>query len=378
MSTPTLDRNDSGTNAPTTATGGTAVDRQIRALRWGRLSAVLRPRHLIAALALLVAAALAFAINIGQGDYPLSIPQVFEVLFGGGNRLERLVVLEWRMGRTMVGLVVGLALGLAGALTQSVSRNPLASPDILGISQGASAAVVTVLVMGTSVAGLTVPAALLGGGTAAIALVGGLITAAVIYLLAWRRGIDPFRLVLVGIGINAMLTSVITFMIVRADINTAAQAKVWLTGSLAGQGWPQFWPVLICLAVAVIALALVSYDLQATQLGDDAARALGVRLRVSQGVMLLIAVGLTAITVSAAGPIGFVAFVAPQLALRLCRTATPPLIGSALTGAALLLLSDWVARVVLPWELPVGIVTAAIGGPFLLHLVIQTNRKASA
>lgn len=356
---------------------GAIVDEQIRAVRWGPLSAVLRPRHMIAVLALLVVSSLAFAVNIGEGDYPLSIPEVFEVLFGGGSRIERLVVLEWRMGRTMVGLLVGLALGLAGALTQSVARNPLASPDILGISQGASAAVVTFLVLGSTVGGLTIPAAMLGGGTATIALVGGLLTAAVIYVLAWRRGIDPFRLVLVGIGINAMLTSVITYMIVRADINTAAQAKVWLTGSLAGQGWPQFWPLLLAVAIAIIILVLVSYDLYATQLGDDAARALGVRLRVSQGVMLLVAVALTAVTVSAAGPIGFVAFVAPQVALRLCGTSTPPLIGSALTGASLLLLSDFVARVILPWELPVGIVTAAIGGPFLLHLVIRTNRKAS-
>ena len=311
---------------------------------------------------LVLAAVLAFAASITIGDHPITLEKVFEVFMGGGTRLQRTVVLKWRLHRAVAAVAVGLALGLAGALTQSVTRNPLASPDVLGISQGASACAVTIIV--------------LGSGTVA-ALIGSPLAAVVIWLLGSRRGMDTFRLVLSGIMITALLQSYITWLLLRADISDAAIAKTWLTGSLVASSANRNLPVLLVLALIVPTIGYMAFQLRAMTLGDDMAAGLGVSVDKHKALFLLVSVVLTAVAVSAAGPIGFVAFVAPQLAMRLTETPTPPLVGSALCGAALLAVADLVARAGLPVELPVGLVTSAIGGAFLVYLLIQTNRKST-
>lgn len=288
---------------------------------------------------------------------------------GGGTRLQRTVVLKWRLHRAVAAVAVGLALGLAGALTQSVTRNPLASPDVLGISQGASACAVTIIVLGSGTMGaVSLPVA---------ALIGSTLAAVVIWLLGSRRGMDTFRLVLSGIMITALLQSYITWLLLRADISDAAIAKTWLTGSLVASSANRNLPVLLVLALIVPTIGYMAFQLRAMTLGDDMAAGLGVSVDKHKALFLLVSVVLTAVAVSAAGPIGFVAFVAPQLAMRLTETPTPPLVGSALCGAALLAVADLVARAGLPVELPVGLVTSAIGGAFLVYLLIQTNRKST-
>ena len=288
---------------------------------------------------------------------------------GGGTRLQRTVVLKWRLQRAVAAVAVGVALGLAGALTQSVTRNPLASPDVLGISQGASACAVTIIVLGSGTMGaVSLPVA---------ALIGSTLAAVVIWLLGSRRGMDTFRLVLSGIMITALLQSYITWLLLRADISDAAIAKTWLTGSLVASSANRNLPVLLVLALIVPTIGHMAFQLRAMTLGDDMAAGLGVSVDKHKALFLLVSVVLTAVAVSAAGPIGFVAFVAPQLAMRLTGTPTPPLVGSALCGAALLAVADLVARVGLPVELPVGLVTSAIGGAFLVYLLIQTNRKST-
>ncbi|WP_231915963.1 FecCD family ABC transporter permease [Microbacterium karelineae] len=341
-----------------------------RAVRLGRISMVWRPGLVVAHLAFAAIVFLLVCAGIGQGDYPISIGGVAQVLFGGGTDAERFIVMDLRLPRAVIGVLVGLGLGISGAITQSITRNPLASPDILGIMAGASAGAVAVIVLG----GSTVIGATFGVPTAA--LLGGLLTATAIYLLAWRRGIEGFRLILVGIATNAILVALTSWMLVVGDIWDVTRATVWLNGSLNGRDWGDARAAIAVIAIGTVAIAM-AFPLSALKLGDETARALGVRVRTSQAALLIASVLLAAMCVTAAGPIGFVAFVAPQLALRILRTAGPPLLASGLMGAALVVGSDYVARVLLPVELPVGVVTTAIGGPFLMYLIIRTNRRLS-
>lgn len=324
---------------------------------------------LISALAVLL-----LAVGTARGDYPLPVSEVLGVLLGGGDEIQRLVVLELRLPRTLTGLLVGLALGMAGAITQSVARNPLASPDVLGITAGASAAAVALIVLGGGAAG-----GVLGSlGLPLSALLGGFGAAGLVYLLAWRGGIDGFRLILVGIGVGAVLTAFTSYLLVRAEINDATQATVWLTGSLNGRSWQHVVPVGIAVvAVGIVALACAP-ALAALRLGTDTARAVGLRVQLAVGLLVLAAVALAAVATAAAGPIAFVAFVSPQIAMRLVGSAGPPMLAGGLVGAVVVLGSDLVARTVLPVELPVGIVTAVIGAPYLIHLLVRHNRKVSA
>ncbi|MGA9872993.1 MAG: iron chelate uptake ABC transporter family permease subunit [Rhodococcus sp. (in: high G+C Gram-positive bacteria)] len=329
---------------------------------------VLTTLIMVAALFLVV------CINIGRGDFPLSIPQVVDVLFGGGSRIDRFIVMDLRLPRSLTGLLVGMALGMSGAVTQSISRNALASPDILGITAGASAAAVALIVLG----GGTFAGVLATVGLPIAALIGGVATAVVIYALAWKRGVEGFRLILVGIAINAMLTAAIGWLLISADINDVSRAQLWLNGSLNGADWSTVWPVLFAIVVVGGITVASTFTLGALRLGDDNARSLGVRLQHGQASLLLASVALAAIATAAAGPIGFVALAAPQIALRLLRTPGPPIIASAVMGGLLVVGSDLIARTILPVELPVGIVTSTLGGPFLLYLLVRSNRKVSA
>ncbi|AGE35920.1 iron chelate uptake ABC transporter family permease subunit [Corynebacterium urealyticum] len=346
------------------------------AFRVGPISFVWRPRVLL--VCLIAAALIVFlgAFSIGLGDFPISVSRVLEVVFRGeGNRVERLVVLDWRMPRVATAIAVGSALGLSGALTQTVTRNALASPDILGITTGASAMAVTVIVLG---GGSGFLGWLSGIGIPLAALLGAIFSATAIWALAWRRQADSYRLVLFGIIITALLSSYINFLMIRSELRNATQAQFWLTGSLATAGWNTTIPMVILVIACCPLLAWIGYQALATSLGPDLARALGQRVNGAQVAMLALAVALAAVAVSAAGPIGFVAFVAPQVALRMCGVSTPPLAASALTSAVLLLGADIVTQAILPVELPVGIVTSALGGIFLIYLLVQRTRSTDA
>ncbi|HKR52396.1 MAG TPA: iron chelate uptake ABC transporter family permease subunit, partial [Pseudonocardiaceae bacterium] len=303
------------------------------------------------------------------GDFPISVGEVLAVLIGGGDPAQQFIVLELRLPRTLTGVLVGAALGLSGAITQTVARNPLASPDILGVTAGASAAAVAVIVFGGD-AGVV--------GTALAALVGGLGTAALVYALAWRRGIEGYRLVLVGVGIGEVAKSITAWLLVTAQIFAAAQAMVWLTGSLNARGWEHVVPVGLALAVLVPVALLLAFGLGALQFGDDTARGLGIRVDRARSMLIIVAVGLAAVATASAGPILFVALVVPQICQRLVGAARPPLLASAVYGALLTVTADLIARTVLGAELPVGVVTAILGAPYLLYLLVRRNRKVSA
>lgn len=328
------------------------------------VSGVLRPRSLAVSAGLVLAGLLVFCVNIGQGEYGVPLAEVLRTLVGTGAPDTTFVVTELRLPRSLTGLLVGAAFGLSGAIFQSLARNPLASPDIIGITAGASAGAVLVIVIGIG-----------GIGTSAAALLGGLLAAVAVYALAWRKGASGYRLVLVGIGIGAMLSSLISYLLIRAELTQAAQATVWLTGSLNGRGWEHVRPVAVALLVLVPATLLLGRRLAVLQFGDDTARALGVNAERSRLGLVLVGVGLAGVATASAGPVGFVALVAPQVARRLTRSPGIPLVASMLTGSALVVASDVVARQVLaPTELPVGIVTALVGAPFLLWLLARAGR----
>lgn len=344
-------------------------------LRIGRrFSGVWRPRSMLVAALGLAATMLAMAVNIGRGEYPISLLEVLGVLFGGGEDTGRFIVLELRLPRSLTGALVGAAFAISGAITQSIARNPLASPDFIGINAGASAAAVFVIVLGGTYGSVSGLVAVVGVPVAALA--GGLLTAMLIYLLAYRNGIEGYRLVLVGIGIQAVCFSLVSWLLIVADVTDAGRAVVWLNGSLNARGWEHVVPVSLALLVLVPAALLLVFVLGALQFGDDTARALGVRVNGARTALLLVAVGLASVAVASAGPIAFVALVAPQLAVRLVGGSRPPLLASATVGAALTVTADLIARTAFGvTELPVGIITAVLGAPFLLYLLARRNRE---
>jgi iron complex transport system permease protein len=349
-------------------------------LRLGRLSWLVPLRAgLVAFGGVLVLAGLV-TLDLSLGDFDVPVAGVVRALLGGGDPGQQFIVMDLRLPQTVVAALAGAALGLSGALTQTFARNPLASPDILGVTQGAALGAVAVIVLSGSsgYGGALVGGRLQAVGVPIAAFVGGLGAAALLYALSWRRGIDGQRIILVGIGLSATLTALTSWLLVRARIQDAASAQVWLNGSLNARGWEHATPLLWTMAVLVPASLLLVRTLNAMQLGDDSASGLGVRPAGAQLLTLLAAVGLAAVAVSAVGPLSFVALVVPQIALRLTAGSRPPMLASMTVGACLVVGADLVTRVVIPFALPAGLVTAAIGAPYLIWLLLRTNRKASA
>ncbi|WP_225993325.1 FecCD family ABC transporter permease [Actinomadura rudentiformis] len=340
-------------------------------VRLGHVSFVWRPWLVFVTLLLASATFLVFCLSISVGDFPIELPRVIATILGQGERVDKFVIMDLRMPRALAGLIVGIALGVSGAITQSIARNPLASPDILGITGGAS----TVAVFMVTVSGGAAAAVADSVGVSAAALAGGLGTGLLVYFLAWRRGIDGFRLILIGISVSAVMEAITSWLLVTADIRDVARAQAWLVGSLDGRSWDEVRVALWCSLALLAVVAVVAFQFRPLHFGDEVAAGLGVRYSMVRAVMLLCAVLLAGVAVSAAGPVPFVALVAPQVAMRLARFPTPPLVASGLVGALLLIGADLVARTALPVTLPVGVVTAAIGGPFLVYLLVRANLR---
>ncbi|MEV7739055.1 iron chelate uptake ABC transporter family permease subunit [Streptomyces sp. NPDC088921] len=338
-----------------------------RAIRTpGGLSLRLDVRATVVVGLILLAALTASVVLIGTGDFPIPAGDVLKTLLGNGNAGQEFIINELRLPRVLVGLLVGASLGLGGALFQAISRNPLGSPDVLGLSQGATAGALTMIVLFSgSATQVTVGA-----------LGGGLVTGFAIYLLAWKQGVHGYRLVLVGIGVSAMVTAVNGYLLTRSTLTEAAQAVVWMTGSLSGRDWTQVWPLLWLCAVLVPLVLANARGLRMMEMGDDVSNALGVRVERVRLLLLVAAVLLTAAATAAAGPVSFVALTAPQLARRLTRSPGPNLVPSLCMGATLLVTADWVSQKVFGADqLPVGVVTGVLGGVYLLWLLV-TERRA--
>ncbi|MGW0622488.1 FecCD family ABC transporter permease [Streptomyces sp. NPDC002765] len=331
----------------------------------GGLSLRLDVRAVTVVVLLLLAALAASVVLIGTGDFPIPAGDVVRTLLGDGNAGQEFIVNELRLPRVLVGLLVGASLGLGGALFQAVTRNPLGSPDVLGLGQGATAgALVMIVLFSGSAAQVTLGA-----------LVGGLATGLAIYLLAWKRGVHGYRLVLVGIGVSAIVTAVNGYLLTVSDIVDAARALVWMTGSLNGRDWDQVWPLLVLCAVLVPLVLANGRGLRMMEMGDDVSHALGVRVERVRALLMVAAVLLVATATAAAGPVGFVSLTAPQLARRLTRSPGPNLLPSLCMGAALLVTADWASqRAFGADQLPVGVVTGVLGGGYLLWLLVAERR----
>jgi len=320
----------------------------------------------------LVALVLALLVaSIMVGEYVLPAADVVRVLLGGGDPGDRFVVLGLRAPRALTALVVGFALGAAGAITQSVARNPLASPDVLGVTAGATAAAVAAIVLaGTgAVSGFLVTA-----GLPLVALLGGLVATALVCLLAWRGGIEGYRLVLVGLGVNAGASAITSWLLVRAELPDLNAALVWMTGSLNRASLAIVGPVAVVVVVTTVASALTTRWLAILRFDSRVIVGLGVRRSAAQLLQIVLAVILAAAATAAAGPVPFVAFVAPQIAWRALAAQGPPPLGAGLVGACVVLAADLGARS-LPVDLPVGVITSAVGAPFLLWLLLRESRE---
>jgi iron-siderophore transport system permease protein len=341
-----------------------------RVLRWrGHLSLRYSPRAMVVTSLIVLTTVVVLCVQMVVGDYPLTLRQIGGTLAGRGDPGEEFILYTLRLPRALTAVLVGMALGLSGAVFQSITRNPLGSPDIIGFTQGASlGAVLQILVF--------------DGGQLQIvmgAVVGGLTVSLLVYVLAYRNGVQGYRLILVGIGITAILLSLVSYLLLRARIEEAQAAFVWLTGSLNARGWEHVVPVAIALAVLLPLSLAMSRPLRMLEMGDETAQALGVSVERSRLWLLLLGTLLCAVAVAAAGPVGFVALAAPQIAKRLTGSATVGLLPAAAMGALLLLASDLAAqRALAPTQLPVGVATVSVGGLYLGWLLFRENQSGRA
>ncbi|EKK5268651.1 iron-enterobactin ABC transporter permease [Cronobacter dublinensis] len=301
-----------------------------------------------------------------QGAVTLDASQVVEALSGHAPRNVSLIVTEWRLPRVTMALLLGAALGVSGAIFQSLMRNPLGSPDVMGFNTGAWSGVLVAMVL----AGQHQTA------IAFAAVAGGMATAFIVWLLAWRNGIDTFRLIIIGIGVRAMLVAFNTWLLLQASLETALSAGLWNAGSLNGITWEKTLPAAPLLLLALFASALLVRRMRLLEMGDDSACALGVSVERSRLLLMLTGVILTAGATAMAGPISFIALVAPHIARRVSGTARFGLTQAALCGALLLLGADLCAQYLFkPYQLPVGTVTVCLGGIYLIALLLQESRK---
>lgn len=311
---------------------------------------------------------LLYAASLMAGDTFYGPSEVIRVIAGETVPGASFAVGELRLPRASLGLLSGLAFGVAGVTFQTLLRNQLASPDIIGISSGASVAgVIGIVMFGASQVAVS-----------GAALAAAITTAMVIYLLSYRNGFAGTRLILIGIGVSSMLGSVVAYVLSQAaawDLQTATR---WLTGSLNGATWEQVAPVaLVCLLVLPLMVAN-SHSFGALRFGDDTATGLGVRVRLARVVAIVGAVSLVAVATAACGPVAFVAFMSGPIAARVVGPAASLLVPASLVGAGLMLLSDLVGQNAFGTRYPVGIITGALGAPFLIYLLIRSNRQRRA
>ena len=336
------------------------------ALVAGRRARVRRRVILTAVLAAAVVAVFLVTLMVGNTFYGLD--KVVRVILGETVPGASFTVGELRLPRASLGLLTGLCFGIAGVTFQTMLRNPLASPDIIGISSGASAAAVVGIIVFSLHETIV----------SFLALGAALVTAGAIYLLANRRGFAGTRLILIGIGVAAMLDSVVTYVLSRAASWDLQVAMQWLTGSLNGATWSSVAPVAIACAVLVPVLLLNQRNLGVLRLGDDSAAALGVRVQGIRIVLIISAVALLAFATAASGPIAFVAFMAGPIAARIVGPGASLALPAGLIGSLLVLVADLVGQFAFDNRYPVGVITGVLGAPYLVYLLIRSNRSGGS
>ena len=321
----------------------------------GRRSVLITPRHVIVGFILLALSLAVAVVSLRLGKFPVTAQEVIDALQGQGRKIVQVVVVKWKLPRIVLGLVAGLALGVAGALFQTITRNPLGSPDLIGFSTGAQTGILISI--------LLLPGSMLSASLASF--IGGAAVGTVTYLVSLRGGFTGLRFILVGIAISSMLVSVNRWLLVRVDDDEGLGALKAITGSLGAARWPVVTPICLAIGVTVTLTLLASRHLRVLSLGEQVATILGSPTRRVSAVLILLGTVLVAVVTMAAGPIGFVALVAPHLARLLTGSPQSPLLVSGLTGSLLMVGADLLSQLVLE-SMPVSVVTNAVGGLYLM------------
>jgi iron complex transport system permease protein len=312
---------------------------------------------------------MAIVLNVGQGEYPIPPLEVLKTILGlpNANPDYPFIISTLRLPRTLVAFAAGVGLAISGTILQGLTRNPLADPGIIGVNSGAGLAAVSLIVLFPNIPLFVLPLS---------AFSGALAVAILIYLMAWDKGSFPLRLILMGVGFAAVLNALTTLIITFGEINSVTQALVWLAGSVYGRTWEHLKAILPWLAVFVPLSLVLAMPLNVLSLGDDIAKGLGTRVEWQRGLLLLSSTAMAGASVAVAGTIGFVGLMAPHLGRQLVGPTHEGLLPTAaLIGGVIVVLADWLGRVLfVPIQLPCGVVTAAIGTPYFLYLLIR-NRK---
>jgi iron complex transport system permease protein len=319
--------------------------------------------------ALLLLLLVAGVLGIGVGDTSIHPLEVLRSLFGQVTGEYDFILHRLRFPRALAAVFVGAALGISGAILQGIIRNPLASPDIIGITGGASVAAVAFLTYSAGQISIKwLPLA---------AIIGAVVISLIIYMLAWRGGVTAIRLVLIGIGISSAMSAATTLMLVMSSTFTAGKAYVWLTGSVYGASWQGVYTIVPATLLCMPFVLFFARSLNSQELGDDVAAGLGVSVQRHRFLLLLLSVVLAGIAVSVAGAIGFVGLIAPHIARKLVgRPFGSLMLTSALIGGLLVFTADTMARTAFyPVDIPAGIFTAGIGAPFFIYLLFK-NRNS--
>jgi iron complex transport system permease protein len=323
-------------------------------------------RTIVVMVSLTVAIVLLTAVSLLLGKASLTPAEVFSALIGQGSPMTDFVVTELRLPRIVTAVVIGASLGVSGSVFQTTLRNPLASPDIIGITASASVVgVLSIVVFGLS-----------GFPLALVVIAGALLAAAAMYAIAWRDGMSGYRLVLVGIGVAAICAGIVSYVLSRSDIQDAQAALVWVTGSLNNASWDAVLPVAVCAAVIMALIGVLARSVRTLELGDDTAASLGVPVERTRLLTIAAAVALAAVAVSTAGPLAFVALASGQIARRMLGTGNAGIAVAGFVGATVLVASDLLAQFAWPaTSLPTGVVTGLVGAPFLIWLLVRASRS---
>lgn len=339
-----------------------------------QVSFLLDKKAIVVTALLCIATLFTIIISVGVGDLYISPLDVVRVFLGSGSELHTLVVETFRLPRILIAMLSGASLAVAGAILQAIVRNPLASPDIIGITGGASVAAVSVITFfSTSTDSLSVSIHVIP----AAAFVGATVVAGLIYLFSWKQGVSPFRLVLIGIGFYTVTQAATNLIILLGPVFRAQQSKTWLTGSVYGSQWSQVYTLLPWVCILIPLVFFLARKVNVQQFGDQLATGLGSKVQAQRLLLLLISTGLAGSAVAFAGGIGFVGLIAPHAARRLVGSSFDSLIpASAFLGGTMVMLADLVGRTIMaPIEIPAGVFTAAIGAPYFIYLLYRSRTQ---
>uniref|UniRef100_UPI0036D8E5DD FecCD family ABC transporter permease n=1 Tax=Photorhabdus sp. RM322S TaxID=3342825 RepID=UPI0036D8E5DD len=347
--------------------GETEVNISGKVWRQGKVSLVFVPRNLmvICAMLLLIMVLALFSMTIGK--FNITIEQIITIFWGpGSGSVSEKIIMDIRLPRVLTAIFVGAALGVSGAVFQSISRNALGSPDVIGFTTGAATgAIIQIVLFDNNAVQIAIAA-----------VAGGTLTAAVVYLLSLKSGaIGGYRLILTGIGVGSVLSALNGLLLVKGNLDNAVMANLWLAGSLNARTWVHVFPVLTGVVLLVPLVLFMARKLSIIEMGDDIACQLGIRVERVRLIMIFCAVVLAALATGAAGPIAFVALAAPQLVVRLTRSRNMPVISAALMGACLLLSADLLTQLLpLRAAVPIGLMTGLIGGIYLIWLLTRSRQ----